>query len=114
MLKTVKRAILRGFKAAGYSIIKTTALADINTANEREIEAKALQTQTWAAAKEKEIEDKVLQTQTWAAAKDQAPSGRWVADKDMCQRANLERVPIPQERDVDSRLPGMFRYKRDL
>jgi hypothetical protein len=96
MLKTVKRAILRGFKAAGYSIVKTTALADINT------------------AKEREIEDKVLQTQTWAAAKDHAPSKCRFADKDMCQRANLERVPIPQERDVDSRLPGMFRYKRDL
>jgi hypothetical protein len=59
MLKTIKRAILRGFNAAGYSILKTTALAD----REREIEAEALQTQTAAAAKEKEIEAKALQTQ---------------------------------------------------
>jgi len=39
-------------------------------AREEEIEAKAAATQAWAAAREKEIEAKAAQTQAWAAARE--------------------------------------------
>jgi hypothetical protein len=74
----IKRAILRGFAAAGYSIARTTAfeakVRETDTwaaAKQREIEEKIAKTQAWVCAKEQEIKDKVSQTQAWAAAKEQ-------------------------------------------